>query len=100
MDEQGHKHIIRKRVPVFGDFNNKFAQRKSQLNQSLRDCVEAYQSAADEADRHVLQAKIETQLGELFDLQQQEREAQLKPMEDGSRSCETRSTNGPRCATT
>lgn len=82
VDERGQRHAIRRMVPVFAGLNNEFAQKKSQLNQSLQQSVAAYQAAADEAARDVLQEKIETQLSELFDVQQQEREAQLKPMEE------------------
>lgn len=78
VDQQGRKNVIHRMVPVLPD---PLAERKSHLNQSLRECVEDYQGAPNEA-KTAMEAKFETQLGELFDLQQQEREAQLKPMEE------------------
>lgn len=79
IDPQGRKTIIRRRVPVF---SNPTTELKSHLNQSLRECIDAYQAAPNDEAKREMEAKIEKQLGELFDLQQQERETQLKPMED------------------
>ncbi len=81
VDERGQKHTIRRMVPVSGAINE-FTPKKNELNQSLRQGVAAYQAASNEETKRTIEAKMEAQLGELFDVQQQEREAQLKPMEE------------------
>ena len=81
IDERGQPQVIVRMVPV-STVATEFTSKKNELNRHLQQGVAAYQATTDEEAKRAIEAKIEALLGELFDVQQQEREAQLKPMEE------------------
>jgi hypothetical protein len=80
LDGRGQPQVIVRMVPVSG--LAKYLPKKNELNQHVQQGVAAYQATTDEEAKRKIEAKIEALLGELFDVQQEEREAQLKPMEE------------------
>ncbi|HKD36653.1 MAG TPA: hypothetical protein VKB78_07625 [Pirellulales bacterium] len=56
-------------------------QREGQMNRKVGECVQQYLAAKDDDARRTARDKLQSALGDLFDLRQKEREDEIKEIE-------------------
>jgi hypothetical protein len=71
--------------PAFGyavyDAKDGGPQREGQMNRKVSECVQQYLAAKDDDARHTARDKLQSALGDLFDLRQKQREDEIKEIE-------------------
>lgn len=78
VNENGKTRIVYEEIAEVDPHWNK----RVELNGAIRSAVDAFRTTEDAESRKALEAELSKSLAELFDLQQTEREEQLKPMEE------------------